>query len=227
MTWVYYLISSAHKGETKLDQIKSVWEWSGSELPDGTWALDVDAILDRGVVNPGVAYNTHKWREFRFFVTAMIDWFSLPVLSRESFLTDPWGFAEWLDDREYSWARQLRHIFLYLLFPDHFESIVSRKAKREIVRAFYEKWNEPIVDDDTRIALDRTLLNVRERVAIEFPDREIDFYRSPFLDVWQKSTTSSVTENPPSTCKDDETWFRDRFGEVDVWLISPGDGARH
>ena len=27
--------------------------------------------------------------------------------------------------------------------------------------------------------------------------------------------------------EDPETWFRDRFGEVDIWLISPGEGARH
>ena len=43
----------------------------------------------------------------------------------------------------------------------------------------------------------------------------------------QQPTTSSVTENPSSTDEDDETWFRNRFGEVGVWLISPGEGAEH
>ena len=242
MAWVYYLISDAHRGETKLDRIKSIWEWSGSELPDDVWALDADAILNQGVVNTGVAYKAHIRLEFRFFVTAMVDWFSLPKESRESFLTDPWRFAEWLDGREYSPARQLRHVFLYLLFPDSFESIASRSAKREIVKAFHEKWNEPIADDDSRVALDRTLLNVRKRLEIEFPDQEVDFYRPRFRDVWrkplrkllqpfldarQKPTTPSATEHPPSAGEDDEAWFRERFGEVDVWLISPGEGARH
>ena len=226
MTWVYYLIAGTYKGETKLDRIKTIWEWSGSVLPDSTWALDVDAILDRGVVNPGVAYKTLMWLEFRFFVTAMIDWFSSPMESRESFLADPWRFAEWLDDQKDSGARQLRNVLLYLLFPDSFEPIVSTNHKRKIAKAFYQKWNEPIVDDD-RIALDRALLDVRERLTIEFPDQEIDFYRPLFRDVWQQPTTSSVTENPPSTGEDDETWFRNRFGETDVWLISPGEGARH
>ena len=218
MTWVYYLIAGTYKGETKLDRIKTIWEWSGSVLPDSTWALDVDAILDRGVVNPGVAYKTLMWLEFRFFVTAMIDWFSSPMESRESFLADPWRFAEWLDDQKDSGARQLRNVLLYLLFPDSFEPIVSTNHKRKIAKAFYQKRNEPIVDDD-RIALDRALLDVRERLTIEFPDQEIDFYRSPFRDVWQ-STTSSTDE-------DDETWFRNLFGEADVWLISPGEAARH
>ena len=27
--------------------------------------------------------------------------------------------------------------------------------------------------------------------------------------------------------EDDETWFRKRFGGADVWIISPGEGARH
>ena len=27
--------------------------------------------------------------------------------------------------------------------------------------------------------------------------------------------------------EDDETWFRRRFGGADVWIISPGEGARH
>ena len=225
MTWVYYLIAGTYKGETKLDRIKTIWEWSGSVLPDSTWALDVDAILDRGVVNPGVAYKTLMWLEFRFFVTAMIDWFSSPMESRESFLANPWRFAEWLDDQKDSGARQLRNVFLYLLFPDSFEPIVSTNHKRKIAKAFYQKWNEPI-DDDSRIALDLILLNVRERIAIEFPDQEIDFYRSPFWDVWQ-STTSSVTDSAPSTDEDDETWFRNRFGEADVWLISPGGAARY
>ena len=224
MTWVYYVIVFDIKGETKLDRIKTAWEWSGSVLPDSAYTQG--AILDRGLANPGIAYKTHKWREFRFFVTAMIDWFSFPTQSRESFLADPWRFAEWLDDQKDSHARQLRNVFLYLLFPDSFEPIVSTNHKRKIAEAFYQKWDEPIVDND-RIALDRALLDVRERLTIEFPDQEIGFYRPPFRDVWQQPTTSSVTENPPSTGEDDETWFRKRFGAVDVWLISPGEGARH
>ena len=224
MTWVYYVMVFDVKGETKLDQIKTAWEWSESELPDSAWTQG--AILDRGLANSGIAYKTHKWREFRFFVTAMIDWFSLPTQSRENFLADPWRFAEWLDGQKDSHARQLRNVLLYLLFPDSFEPIFSNNHKRKIAKAFYQKWDEPIDDDDNCIALDRMLLNVRRRLTVEFPDEEIGFYRPPFRDVWQPAT-SSVTESAPSTDEDDETWFRKRFGEVDVWLISPGEGARH
>ena len=206
MTWVYYLISDSYKAETKLDRIKTVWGWSGSEFPGRAWALDVKAVLARGIANSGTAYKIHISHEFRFFITAMIKWFSLPVPSRWSLLTDPWRLAEWLDEQMDSRTRQLglRHVLLYLLFPDSFESIISNKDKKKIAKAFYRRWKKPIPNDDSSIALDRILLKVRNRLATEFPDEEIDFYLPPFLKVW-KDTTSSATENPPSTGEDAET----------------------
>ena len=53
MTWALFLIvyHGMLKPETKRDQIRQVWEWSGSVLPDNHWALD--EVLAKGVVNPG------------------------------------------------------------------------------------------------------------------------------------------------------------------------------
>ena len=227
MTWVLYLIVSSLKRRTKVSDISMVWEWSGSALPDDHWALG--EILEQGIVNPGAAYNTNRWREFVFFITAMIDWFSLSEGDRKSLISDPWRFAEWLERREHAHARQFRHAFLFLLFPDSFESILSRKNKVEIVKAFSRKWKkEPAVDYKDRIAVDRALFNVRERIIDEHPGQEIDFYRSPFSDVWKSPPSSppSSPQEPPPTEESDEAWFRQRFGEVDVWAISPGEGAR-
>ncbi len=226
MTWVLYLIVSSLKRRTKVSDIKVVWEWSGSALPDHHWALG--KILKQGIVDPGAAYNVNKWREFVFFITAMIDWFSLSEGDRKSLISDPWRFAEWLEKREHAHARQFRHAFLFLLFPDSFESILSRKNKVEIVKAFSRKWKkEPAVDYEDRIAVDRALFNVRERIIDEHPGQEIDFYRSPFSDVW-KSPPSSPPSSPqePLMEESDEAWFRQHFGEVDVWAINPGEDAR-
>ena len=228
MIWVYYLIVSILiKRDTKLDHIRKVWEWSGSVLPDGHWALG--EVLDQGVVNPGPNYNAHRWREFIFFITAMIAWFSLSAGDRKSLISDPWRFAEWLESLEHAQKRQLRHALLFLLFPDSFEPILSRQHKVKIVKAFFSKWEEePTVDDEDRIAVDRVLLNMRERIASEYPDQEINFYRPPFSDVWKSTTPPppSSPQEPPPTEESDEAWFRQRFGEVDVWAISPGEGAR-
>ncbi len=85
--------------------------------------------------NRGVAFNIQRWREYRFFVTAMIDWFSLPSEDRESLLADPWRFGRWLDSREHVHDRELRHIFLFLLFPDSFEPTLSARHKDRIAEA--------------------------------------------------------------------------------------------
>ena len=188
MTWVIFLIvyRGVLKPETKRDQIRQVWEWSGSVLPDNHWALG--EVLAKGVVNPGQAYNTSRWRECRFFITTMISWFSLSSEDRVSLLTDPWDFAEWLDAQEYCQGRQFRHAFLHLLFPDEFEAIMSQGHKEKIVNAFSKQWNQDLLTNDKdSIALDQALLKIRERLKTEYPDKKVDFYSSQFKDIWQSS----------------------------------------
>lgn len=69
MTWLYYLIVEHIKRVTKLDWIRTVWEWSGKPLPEQHWALQ--DVLDGGLVEPGIAYLSHQWREFGFIITMM------------------------------------------------------------------------------------------------------------------------------------------------------------
>lgn len=55
-----------------------------------------------------------------FFLQMMEEWVHLSTPEREDLLTDPWGFAEWLEKQDETENRQLRHILLHLLFSDHF-----------------------------------------------------------------------------------------------------------
>ncbi len=186
MTWVLFLIvyRGVLKPETKHDQIRRVWEWSGSKLPDNHWALG--DVLAKGVTNPGHAYHTSRWRECRFFITTMMSWFSLSSEDRVSLMTDPWDFAEWLDAQEYSQGRQFRHAFLYLLFPDAFEAIMSQGHKEKIVNAFSKKWGENFsINDKDNVTLDKALLEIRKRLEDEHSDTQVDFYSSQLKDIWQ------------------------------------------
>ena len=203
MTWVRYLIVSSLKRQTKIDHIKKVWEWSGESLPDSDWALG--DILERGAVNPGVAFGTHKWLEFVFFVNTMGAWFSISShKERQELLSAPWEFAEWLDAKEGSDKRQLRHVFLFLLFPDSFEPIVAKYQKRLIIEAFHKEWEEqPSTDyrNLTMIEVDQTVLRVRKRLENQHPDEEIDFHKPPYKDVW--------FNNPPPAPEPNETYDAD------------------
>ena len=52
--------------------------------------------------------------------------------------------------------------------------------------------------------------------------KSVNYYESPFKERWQHVA-------PPENGSDnvsDETWYRDRFGTADVWVIAPGEGAR-
>lgn len=208
----------------KLDRIRTVWEWSGTELPEDHWALG--DVLDGGMISPGTFYLVQQWREFNFIITMMLDWYSRSIGQRESLLHDPWGFAEWVDGHKGDRRRQFRHAFLFLLFPDEFEDIVTLRHKKDIVKAFIEEADEtPDVDSMEPIDLDRALLTVRRRLEDESPNEEIYFYEPSLKERWDGGSPAPSSDD--QTVKaDDEAWFQERFGTADVWAIAPGEGAR-
>ena len=222
VTWIYNLVSSNRKLETKLQSIKTVWERSEASLPEEHWALG--EVLAGGVSHPGPDWN--RWREFRFIVTTMIAWFSLSADERKSRLADPWRFAEWLDGQDGSNHRQFRHKVLFLLFPDSFERMLTTSHKRDAVKAFSGKQaEEHNIAGMSHLDLDRALLAIRERLEGEHPETEIDFYEPPLREVWRR--TPAPPPNPGEGGDDeDESWYRERFGEAEVWAIAPGEGAR-
>ncbi len=225
MFWFMYLIVSkgSMSGETKRFQIKDVWEWSGEPLDEDQWPLKEP--LDDGVANPGTAYHTHRWREFLFFVTTMLDWVDLGEDEKLILLADPWRFGEWLEARDGVKGRQLRHVFLYLLFPDQFESIVSSKHKRNIVKGFAgESSEQPTIDYKDQLAVDREVLVVREKLEEEPADGPVHFYKEPYRSIWNETGGVDPVIEPPRD--EAEAWFSERFGDVGVWAMSAGEGAR-
>ena len=170
---------------TKRRQIRQVWEWSGEPLPDAPFELG-EALQD-GVGNPGTAFNTHRWREFRFFILAMRAWTALSRPQREALLSDPWNLAEWLKEQDETRTRQLRHMLLYLLFPDHFEPYATASQKRIILREFTKEFGEDPdrFDYNDRITVDRQLLVVRETLKEKGAAEDFDFHDPPYLKVWR------------------------------------------
>ena len=222
VTWVYYLIVNSVRGVTKLDRIRTVWEWSGVALPQNHWALGED-ILDNGIVNPGGGYLVHQWREFRFVVGTMVDWCGRSAAERESLLHDPWRFAEYLDAR--GDRRQIRHALVYLLFPDEFEPIMAPEHKRQIVRA-YGDGAVGLSDSGEAdlIRLDKALLEVRGRLAEERPGQEVSFHDKGVRSVWQPGVLEGGADGGRGV--DDDEWYANRFGTAGAWVIAPGEGAR-
>lgn len=226
MLWVMYLYpvrGSMHPG-TKRQQIRQVWEWSGEPLPDAPSALE-DALND-GVGHPGVSFQTLRWKEFLFFVRMMEPWTALSASQRELPLAGPWELAKWLEEQDETGTRQLRHVLLYLLFPDHFEALATASQKRIIVRAFAEKFGEDSAafKYKDRIAIDRQILVIREQLQETGAAPDFDFHDEPYLKVWRPD--SGDVDNGPPPLEESEQWYQEKLGEARVWALVPGAGAQ-
>lgn len=220
ITWVYHLIQDPRSmsRERKRRQIARIWNWSERDFPENHELLS-DQILG-GVVGTGPGYNTHAWREFRFFVVAMLDWSSLEDSDREAFLSEPWQFASWLDDTKFAANRMFRHAILWLLFPDEFQDVVSGDARKKIVNRLGQA---DLIDKSNPVGLDRALLAIRRRLENEYgPFR---FYDPPIKELWDPPSTLQEPSQPPKPAGDtaDDTGH---VAEKVTVAYSPGNALR-
>lgn len=212
MAWIYYLVahSTSVRAETKAQIIKRVYEWSNRSLPEGHWALG--EILGHGTVNTGMAFNQYKWKEFVVIIDLMLSWYSTSRNKKRDLLNDPWGFTRWIYDGENSDTRSFPHALRYLLFPDHFECILSQDNKKKILRSFAAQFEE---DWDVRrmdwAEIDQALLSIRNRLEHDHPNKEVSFYRSPWQEIWRTSTRPPT--RPPENAAVEE--------EVESYAESP------
>ncbi|MXZ54787.1 MAG: AAA domain-containing protein [Gammaproteobacteria bacterium] len=220
ITWLYYLIvSKAMVGPTrKLDRIKTPWHWSGEAFPDDHWALG--EVLEAGTVIPGTYYLAQQWFEFEFIVVLMCNWTELSANEQATLLEDPWRFARWVQSQPNGSSRLFRHVLLYLLFPESFIPCMSQNHKRLIVKELNEDSLDPSdVDEMDLIEVDKELLSITQRLQQQHGKQEIDYYDTPFREQWHPGRDTSQDEGS------DEAWYKDRFGDANVWVIAPGGGA--
>lgn len=194
MTWVYRLVlmQDSMKSTTKRSHIASVWGWSNRQLPESDDLLS-EAVLGGGVLNPGTYYMTNAWGELKYFIETMLRWFAISLEQRRELSGDPWQFARWLEETDDTAKHPFRHALLYLLFPDHFEPIVSETHKRRIVSAFEgdSKGQVPSL-----VELDRSMLNVRNVIQKGYSDYR-SYYAPPLSERWMEQ------RQPPTPSEDD------------------------
>ncbi|MGB3271476.1 MAG: hypothetical protein WBA66_01085 [Xanthobacteraceae bacterium] len=126
------------KAETKREQIKTVWQWSGEDVPASPFLND-DTL--GGVGNPGTAYATHRPMEFEYLIRTVAAFKALAPAEQTRPMNEdvPWTFMTWLDEQPGSERRLVRNTLLYFLFPDHIERNTSRAHKQQIYEALKNK----------------------------------------------------------------------------------------
>jgi hypothetical protein len=188
---------SVMKQETKRDQIRRVWEWSGTKLP--STPLLSDAALS-GVGHPGTAYMTHRPLELAYLLTTVIAYKSLPLPEMRRLLADdvPWAFAKWLDDQEGSSRRLVRNALAYLLFPDFFERNTSRDHRQQIYASFKDRLPQAdrITSRNPALnELDKAIYQIRKGFESERKTVEFDFYQSDIKAQWFASFREGKQKN--------------------------------
>ena len=192
--WFLFLVPwhESMKPETKRAQIRNVWRWSGSDLPDSEYLRN--SVL-KGVAGVGSGFNTRRPDELDFLWRVVEQWKALPnPRQRELLRADgPWDFAAWLDGIEDAERRAMRHALLYFFFPDDLERIVSGRHKRQIVenlKARLPQEHVPQSRNPSAIILDRALRELRKALEREY-GKEVDYYFSPLKELWGRGSDAS------------------------------------
>ncbi len=172
---VYFLFPSNVGGARKRQVVNEVLGWAGYNLPE---SHPVSIAFSNGIGSGGQGYNTRRPFEIAFLIDLAIAWKKLPADQQAEVCADPWRFQEFVDGIEDAESKQLRHMLLYLLFPDHFERIASSNHKRRIVKAFSGLLSSEPQDDD------RAILAIRGELEKLLPNQQLDFYWSPLREAW-------------------------------------------
>ncbi len=187
MLYILLLFPSNITARKKAEDIRLIWGWSGQSL-DAAFP-NLEASFAEGVGSTGMAYNNLRWAELIFFTTWLLALKTQTIFERETLLSDPWTFGNWLDKTEGSDKRQFRHIVLFLLFPDYFETSSSKNQKNQMLSAFKELLGggSPLIKsgDSDGTQKDKNILLIRERLTPESGE-PINFYLSPYKERWLK-----------------------------------------
>jgi 5-methylcytosine-specific restriction protein B len=209
MLWVMMLIVSKDNtgAATKRQLVKTVWGWSGEDIPDTDDMLGDP--LEQGAANTGTAYNTRRWRELAYFIRLSAGVKAMTIEERNRLLSDPWAFGAWADGVEPNENPQFRHVVKFLLFPDHYERICTGHHKREILAAFTGK-SMADLRKDSFTSNDKALYSLRQELARKHGTEDLDFYRPPLIAQWRP-------DEPEPSPGDDSS--------VRWWKVAPGPNA--
>ena len=177
LLYVQQFFTSLTGPAKKVENVQTVLGWSTHPAPVPEWAV---AGVKRGLAGDQ-SFNHQRPFHLGWLTEFLIDWHGLTETERVGRLEDPWRFASGVRGLEFSrgFHQPMREAWLYLIFPDSFENISSRKDKRLIREAFQSRLAAGVTDNT-----DADLLAIRKSLSPQ-EDEGFHFYRSPLIEQWQ------------------------------------------
>jgi hypothetical protein len=179
LLYVQQFFTSLTGPEKKLENVNVVLGWCAHppSIPD--WAI---LGVKRGIAGDQ-SFNQHRPFHLAWLDEFLIHWQELPERDRNALLSDPWRFADVVRKVEFSRGayQPMQEAWLYIVFPETFENISSRKDKRRIRDAFYDRLEKGPTEN-----IDSDLLEIRKQLTSQEGDG-FHFYQSPIVERWQEA----------------------------------------
>lgn len=184
---VYFLFPSNVSATRKFELVREVLSWAGDDLASDH---PMAHAFEKGIGSGGQGYNTRRPFELSFLIALMRAWKKLGSAERTKYLADPWSFEGFVDELDEADSRQIRHMLLHLLFPEHFERIASRAHKRQLLETFGD-----LVPVAQR-SIDQRLYAIRKELEKLDLGPALDFYEPPLSAAWWDEGESSTEFAP-------------------------------
>jgi len=174
------------KGETKRELLTAVLGWNSApaELPES-----VRSVLNSGVFNGGVGFNSGRWKHLVVLVQMVGAFKRNPPADRARLLQDPWAFRDFVRGVDTLREPGLRNAVLYLAFPGTFPPVVKTDDRRRIIAAFKPEIGTSTGDSD------RDLVAIRDALAQQ-SHAYVDFYAAPWDRRWLAPRETVGDSNP-------------------------------
>jgi len=169
--FIHLLVPITMHGKTKRELISTILGPMSNPaiLPDG-----LGSVLDHGFINPGMFYTTRRDVQITYLIEFGAAWTQLEIDERKRLLDDPWAFKDMAYGVPTKSAYAQRDALLHLIFPDHFEAIVSREHKQLIAKRLASLAAPSSEDVDRQLLAIRKALEKNYGEAFTFYDNEIE-----------------------------------------------------
>lgn len=196
MLWLMFLCPSNTGAASKRGSVERVFAWSGYKIDEAKKERYLSDNALTGVGSSGTAYNTMRWRELVYLIRFTELFLKLDKPEKEELLNNHIKFAQWLEQVPDNENRQLRHMLLFLFFPDFNERIFGNTDRCSILVAL-AGLTKSQYNKMKCIERDAALLKLRKEFEQEFGTTELDYYIEPLKSKWKNielNTAKNVQE---------------------------------
>lgn len=211
LLYIQQFFTAQAGAEKKVANVAQVLGWGKRKVEIPEWAT---AAVAKGFASD-MSFNQSRPFHMAWLSDFFREWHRAAD-DRDRLLSDPWEFREFARAITSSQKafQPMREAWLFMIFPDSFENISSRKDKKAIAEHYLKELNlKPLAN------VDQDLLQVRARIAPELGE-DFSFYKGA-AKRWKPTAISSVTREELLEAIDE---FDEEHRALPEWIGWENDG---